>query len=186
MTEIKTTVNPEKWVDEYADALFRYAMQRVEDTEQAKDLVQETFLSAYKSLANFEGKSTIKTWLFAILKRKIIDFYRQQETHKTIPLSTYFREKGRVGHWQPENQPKGKFAAFEEQLENTELYIAINKCIDLLPGKWKGIIIDKLVDQKETEIVCNEHEISASNFWVIIHRAKVQLRDCLERKWFND
>jgi DNA-directed RNA polymerase specialized sigma24 family protein len=73
----------------------------------------------------------------------------------------------------------------EEALDNQELHEAIANCIALLPGKWKSIVLDKLVEEKESEEVCKEHDITASNLWVIVHRAKLQLRECLERKWFN-
>jgi RNA polymerase sigma-70 factor (TIGR02943 family) len=178
-------IDTSTWVDDYADALYGYAKARVDDADQAKDFVQETFISALKALDNFEQKSSVKTWLFSILKRKIIDYYRQQESRKTKPLSAYFREKGRVGHWVPEAAPQGKYADFEEQLENTELQAAIAACVDLLPGKWKGVVIDKLIEEKDTDEVCKEHDLTPSNLWVIVHRAKLQLRECLEKKWVN-
>ena len=178
-------IDTSKWLDDYGDLMYSYAYTRVNDADLAKDLVQETLIGGLKGLDNFEGKSSVKTWLFSILKRKIIDFYRQKETRKTKPLSAFFREKGRVGHWVPEAAPKGKFADFEEDIENKELQDAINNCIGLLPEKWQGVVRDKLVEENDTEEVCKEYEISSSNLWVIIHRAKVQLRDCLEKKWFN-
>lgn len=174
-----------EWVDLYADALYAYAVARVDDTELAKDFVQDTFLAAIKGIESFEGKSAIKTWLISILKRKIIDYYRQKEARKTTPLSHFFREKGRVGHWVQEAAPKGNYSTMEEDLDNQELQTAIANCISLLPGKWKGIVLDKLVDEKDSEEVCKEHAITASNLWVIVHRAKLQLRECLEKKWFE-
>lgn len=178
-------IDTSTWLDDYGDLMYSYAYARVNDADLAKDLVQETLIGGLKGLENFEGKSSIKTWLFSILKRKIIDFYRQKETRKTKPLSAFFREKGRVGHWVPEAAPKGNFADFEEDIENQELQAAINNCIGLLPEKWQGVVRDKLVEENDTEEVCKEYEISSSNLWVIVHRAKVQLRDCLEKKWFN-
>jgi RNA polymerase sigma-70 factor (ECF subfamily) len=73
----------------------------------------------------------------------------------------------------------------EEKLDNQELQEAISSCIGLLPGKWKGIVIDKLVEEKDSDEVCKEHEVTPSNLWVIVHRAKLQLRGCLEKKWLN-
>jgi len=187
MAERTVDIDTNKWVDEYSDALYNYAVVRVNDHDQALDLVQDTFVSALKSLENFQGKSSVKTWLYSILKRKIIDHWRKQDSRKTQAASKYFKEDGMTGHWADGFGPKGKFSEIEKDIENQELGAAIQKCIENLPEKWKGIVIDKLVEEEETDLVCKEHDISSSNLWVIIHRAKVQLRDCLEKKWFaND
>ena len=179
-------IDTSTWVDEYSDMLFNYAVIRVSDHELAKDLVQETFISGLKSLKNFEGKSTIKTWLFSILKRKIIDHWRKQESRKTKPFS-FFNTRGlKKGGFMVGYEPQGKLPEIEKEIENNELRDALFYCIGALPDKWKGIVVDKLVDEKESEEVCNEHEITSSNLWVIIHRAKVQLRDCLEKKWLDE
>ncbi len=185
MQEQKVQYDVAGWVDQYADQLYNYALARVDDADLAKDFVQETFLAGVKSIETFEGKSAVKTWLISILKRKIIDYYRQKDARKTTPISHFFREKGRVGHWVPEAAPQGNYSEMEEAIDNQELQEAIAKCIALLPGKWKGVVLDKLVEEKESEEVCKEHEITPSNLWVIVHRAKLQLRECLERKWFN-
>ncbi|MBI3136848.1 MAG: sigma-70 family RNA polymerase sigma factor [Bacteroidetes bacterium] len=185
MSQTTSHINTSEWVDQYADALYAFAIARVDDADLAKDFVQETFLAGIKAAENFEGKSSVKTWLISILKRKIIDYYRQKEARKTTPLSHFFSEKGKVGHWLPEAAPKGNYSEMEEALDNQELQQAITNCIELLPGKWKGIVLDKLVEEKESDDVCKEHEITPSNLWVIVHRAKLQLRECLERKWFK-
>lgn len=185
MSEASVNINISEWVDLYADALYSYALARVDDPEQAKDFVQETFLAGIKASGNFEGKSSVKTWLISILKRKIIDYYRQKEARKTTPLSHFFSESGKKGHWTSDAAPRGNYSEMEESLDNRELQEAITLCISLLPGKWKGIIIDRLIEEKESDEVCKEHEVSPSNLWVIVHRAKLQLRECLEKKWFN-
>ncbi|MBK9190963.1 MAG: sigma-70 family RNA polymerase sigma factor [Crocinitomicaceae bacterium] len=179
------SINISDWVDQYADALYAYAISRVDDPDQAKDFVQDTFLAGIKSYDKFEGKSSVKTWLISILKRKIIDYYRQREARKTTPLSHFFRENGRKGHWVQDMAPKGNFAEDESEIENEELKMTLQSCLELLPGKWKGVVFDKLVDEKDSDEVCKEHEITPSNLWVIVHRAKLQLRECLEKKWFN-
>ena len=178
-------INTNEWVDLYADSLFNYANIRLNDTDLAKDLVQDTFISALKAIDKFEHKSSVKTWLYSILKRKIIDYWRKQESRKTNPMSYFQKEGSKKGGFIDGHNPKGRLAEVEETIENEELCDALTRCIGALPVKWKGIVIDKLVEEKESEEVCNEHDISASNLWVIIHRAKVQLRDCLERKWFE-
>ena len=181
--DLKGEINTDLWVDEYSDMLYNYANARVSDHDLALDLVQDTFISALKALENFEGKSTIKTWLFSILKRKIIDHWRKQDSRKTRPMSSFFTESN--GHFLEPSSPKGLIPDFEAKINNEELGEVIHECIDDLPGKQKGIILDKLVDEKDSEEVCKEYDISASNLWVIVHRAKLQLRECLESKWVS-
>ncbi len=182
--EQQTNIDTSKWVDDYADILFNFANVRVSDHDLAKDLVQDTFVSALKGIDKFQGKSTVKTWLFSILKRKIIDHWRKQESRKTKPISFFGSEGMKKGGFLDAYSPKGRLSEVEANLENDELRAAIAQCIGALPPKWKGIVIDKMVEEKESEEVCNDHDITASNLWVIVHRAKVQLRDCLEKKWF--
>ena len=185
MAETNEIIDSSLWVDKYSDMLFNYTIVRVNDHELSLDLVQDTFVSALKGLDNFQGKSTIKTWLFSILKRKIIDHWRKQESRKTKPMSAYFQAKDSSGHWVENSAPQGKLSEIEIDIENQELGTALRNCIGRLPEKWKGIAIDKLVDGVDSEEVCKEHNITASNLWVIIHRAKLQLRDCLEKTWIN-
>ena len=75
-------LNPDSWVDLYADYLFNYAIARVSDAEIAKDLVQETFFAGLNSAKNYKGDAAERTWLIAILKRKVIDYYRKSNSKK--------------------------------------------------------------------------------------------------------
>lgn len=181
----KTKIDTSTWVDDYSAALFNYANIRLNNHELAKDLVQDTFVSALKGIKNFQGKSTVKTWLFSILRRKIIDYWRKQEVRKTKPISFFTTEGFMKGGFLEGYNPKGKLSEIEKTIENNELRSAIASCIGALPEKWRGIVIDKMVEEKESKDVCNEYEITSSNLWVIIHRAKLQLRDCLEKKWLQ-
>jgi RNA polymerase sigma factor (sigma-70 family) len=185
MPKAEQTIDTSTWVDDYSDMLYNFSVTRVNDHEMAKDLVQDTFVSAINGLDNFQGKSTVKTWLFSILKRKIIDHWRKQESRQTRPMSALGTDSETGESKIIERQNKGAVSEIEINYDNKELRAAIMGCIQDLPDKWKGIVIDKLVEEKKSEEVCKEHEITASNLWVIIHRAKVQLRDCLELKWFN-
>ncbi len=186
MSKEKEKIDTNQWVDLYADYLFNYCVSRVNDVELAKDLVQDTFIAGIKGLDNFEGKSAVKTWLVSILKRKIIDYWRQKESRKTEPFSSFFTNEPKGAHWLENRKPKGMLADIDVQLNNDELGDALQDCISYLPSKWRQIFIDKMVDQKDSEEVCKVNDITPSNFWVIIHRAKLQMRECLEKKWFND
>ena len=185
MSDLNLQIDANEWVDAYADSLFNYANLRVNDVDLAKDLVQDTFVAGLNSIANFKGESSIKTWLFSILKRKIIDHWRKQESRKTSPISFFEKSGLKKGGFLEGHSPQGRLAEIDVSIENDELKSAIARCIGALPDKWRGVVLDKLVEGKESEEVCNDHEITSSNLWVIVHRAKVQLRDCLDRKWFG-
>ena len=185
MAEKKEDIDLNKWVDEYSDMLFNYTVNRVNDRDLAKDLVQDTFFSALKAWERFEQKSTVKTWLFSILKRKIIDHWRQQQSRKTKPISHYTTNDEEENNWIEATTPGSEFNEAEREIENTELRSALMFCVDKLPEKQRGIFIDKFIDNKDSEEICNEYDITSSNFWVIIHRAKIQLKGCLDKKWFE-
>lgn len=180
-------LSPNKWVDDYADYLFNYAVVRVNDSNIAKDLVQETFFAGLKSAKNFEGKSTERTWLVSILKRKIIDYYRKINSKKgqaEVRMSFYDGGENE-GNWIEERVPQSWKNEAERSIENNELKSQIDKCIEKLPEKYAMVFRMKTIQEFETEEICKELDITPSNLWVIIHRARTQLRNCMEKNWFN-
>ena len=186
-TEKKHTLDPNTWIDAYADYLFNYAVVRVNDNDIAKDLVQETFFAGLKSAKNFEGKSTERTWLVSILKRKIIDYYRKINSKKgQAEVRVNFYEDGdNEGSWIEERVPQSWDNQAEKVIENDELKSQIDHCIDALPEKYAMVFRMKTIQEFETEEICKELDITPSNLWVIIHRARTQLRSCMEKNWFN-
>jgi len=184
----KHVLNPKKWIDNYADYLFNYTISRLNDHDLAKDLVQETFLSALKSMKNFKGQATEKTWLVSILKRKIIDQYRKSNSKKgQAEIRMSFYETGEnKGKWIEEKAPShwGNFG--EKDIENEELKKILNQCINGLPEKQRMVFLLKTVKNYKTEEISNELQLSASNIWVIIHRARLKLRECMENNWFKN
>lgn len=180
------TLNPDKWVDAYADYLFNYTIARVSDGEKAKDLVQETFFAGLKSMKNFEGKASERTWLISILKRKIIDHYRKINSNKgkaEIRMN-FYQDGENEGNWIEERIPQEWGGGADADLETKELGLTLNQCIDKLPEKYRMVFEMKTIQGFETEDICNELDITSSNLWVIIHRARTQLRRCMEDNWF--
>ncbi len=180
-------LDPNKWIDNYADYLFNYTIVRVNNSDTAKDLVQETFFAGLKSAKNFQGKSTERTWLVAILKRKIIDYYRKINSKKgqaEVRMS-FYTDGENEGNWIEERVPQSWDNASEKAVENKELKDQIEACIDFLPEKHAMVFRMKTIQEFETDVICKELDISASNLWVIIHRARTQLRSCMEENWFN-
>lgn len=184
---LKHSLDPNKWVKLYADYLFNYAISRVDDQEIAKDLVQETFFSGIKSKDNFRGQAAERTWLVSILKRKIIDHYRKINSakgKKEVRMS-FYEEGEKKGRWIEERVPQNWGNNADSAIENEELKETLETCINSLPEKYRIVFKLKTIEHYETDEICNALDISPSNLWVIIHRARIQLRQCMENKWFK-
>lgn len=170
-------------VDDHSDYLLSFAMSKLKDLDLAKDLVQDTLLSAITKLDTFEKRSKLRTWLTSILNRKIIDHWRKAETRYTDPVSFFFNQDEKPGHWLESKGKNQTLETIEDQISEKETQQELAECMEKLPNKWKGVVASKYLEEKESEEICNDFEITPSNLWVIIHRAKLMLRDCLQTKW---
>jgi RNA polymerase sigma-70 factor (ECF subfamily) len=168
-------------VEEQSDYLLSFAMSKLQDLELAKDLVQDTFVSAITKLDSFENRSNIRTWLTSILNRKIIDHWRKAETRYTDPVSSFFDQEGKAKHWIVENKNNASVETIVDKITKEEATLELYNCIEKLPPKWRGVIASKYLDEKVSDDICKELEITPSNLWVIIHRAKLLLRECLTK-----
>lgn len=182
-------LNPHQWVATHADYLYAYAITRVNDEEQAKDLVQETFLAALQKTAGFEGRSTERTWLTAILKNKIVDVYRKKSSglrHAEVKEAEHEQDAffdDESGHWLKANAPVAIGIEDKDPLVSKEFEQVLKSCLQKLPALWNAVFTMKLIDEELTDTICSELKVSPSNFWVIIHRAKLNLRACLQKNW---
>lgn len=178
-------LNPNKWIERYSDYLFNYTITRVNDREIAKDLVQETFFASLKSMKNFKGEATERTWLISILKRKIIDYYRKINSNKgKAEVRMNYIADDQEGEWLEERVADEGYLNALETIENSELGDAIYDCLSKLPEKQATVFKMKTILGYETDVICNELNITPSNLWVIIHRARMQMVECLEKNWF--
>jgi RNA polymerase sigma-70 factor (TIGR02943 family) len=178
-------INPNKWIDLYSDYLFNYTISRVSDREIAQDLVQDTFLAGLKSMKNFKGEASERTWLISILKRKIIDYYRKINSNKgKAEVRINYNDSESEGDWLEERVADPFDKTAEDTLQNSELGDAIHNCLEKLPKKQADVFKMKTILGYETEVICNELNITASNLWVIIHRARTGMADCLKQNWF--
>lgn len=187
--EDKTTSG--NWVSLYGDYLFSIALMKLRERETAKDLLQETFLSAYKNRHQFRGESSEKTWLTSILKNKIIDWYRANKRNEEVInylletdrefINTYYETSdAQFGHIRQEAWQTTESA--DKNLKNKEIGLAIHQCAEKLPKKIAPIFLAKFIDEKKADEICKDFNISTSNYWVIIHRAKVYMQNCLKKK----
>ncbi|GAA3565048.1 sigma-70 family RNA polymerase sigma factor [Snuella lapsa] len=179
-------IDPNNWIDLYSDYLYNYTISRVSDKTVAQDLVQDTFLAALKSMKNFKGESSERTWLISILKRKIIDYYRKINSNKgkAEVRIDYNSDSESEGDWLEERVADPYDKTAEDTMQNDELGEAIYKCLDKLPKKQADVFKMKTIQGLETEVICNELNITASNLWVIIHRARTAMAECLKENWF--
>ena len=183
------TEAPEKWVDLYGDYLYRYALYRVYEATVAEDLVQETFLAALRSFKNFQYRSSIKTWLTGILKHKIIDHFRKKAKEQQIDdiepninkLDDLFTKNGQ---WKI--KPANWNADPQKLYDQKEFIKILHKCLSELPGRQASAFILREIVGEKTKEICKILDISTTNCWVLLHRARMYLRRCLEIKWFTN
>ena len=185
--------DPERWVDWHGDYLFKYAMMRLRDPTQAEDAVQETFLAALKGGRGFAGRSAEKSWLVGILKNKICDHYRRasRETPFT-DLEFYSDEESErfvaegvlQGAWIHERGPQ-EWRQAGESLDNERFWQAYRDCSGKLPKNIAAVFNLREVDDLESKEICRLLNISEQNLWVMLHRARMALRRCLETHWFG-
>jgi RNA polymerase sigma-70 factor (TIGR02943 family) len=181
-------LNPHLWVNQYADYLYAFAITRINDEDLVRDLLQETFLAALERKEKFEGRSTEKTWLTAILRNKIIDVYRAK--------SSGFRKNDAIteqedtdffdpsdGHWNDQDRPAILGIEQPNALEHKEFQKILQACMKKLPSLWFAVFTMKHIDDESTQMICKELKVTASNFGVIMHRTKVNLRSCLQKNW---
>lgn len=160
--------------------------------------MQETFLAALESFSSFKNKSSFKTWLTSILRNKIFDYYKIE--NRTIPISSFaddneentFLEKYFQGnqdshpmHWNENSFPSKWNQSPLQAMEIDEFYYVLKNCLDNLPVKHSSIFVMREIDGLSTKEICKELDITESNIWVILHRVRTSLRNCLEHNWFE-
>ena len=198
MEDVMDTTNPPTtikcWVDLYSDKMFSWAFHKTGSKETAEDLVQDTFLAAVNAFDKFEGKSNPKTWLFSILNNKIVDLYRKEVKNPVTYEASYRNPEGTSffdtlfdenDGWQRSQAP-GNWGEIPENLLDDKNFVDILQlCMGKLPVNWNAAMRLKYLEEKKPEQICQELSIATTNYWQMLHRAKLQLRKCLETGWFK-
>jgi len=183
-----------RWVEEYGDLMFRFALARVRQREVAEDLVQEALLAAWQSRDRFEGRSSRKTWLFHILRHKIVDHLRRRSREVEIAdddaLAALAENQFAMGangptHWGRGVGPRS-WGQPAQSLENHEFWVAVHDCSDRLPERVARAFVLRDVDGMDTESICEILDIKPAHLFVLLHRARLALRRCLELNWFRN
>lgn len=192
----KNILEPEHWIDRYGDRLFNYTISRINKREVAEDLVQDTFFAAYKARESFQQEASEKTWLISILKRKIIDYYRKKSTQNELNIfnddsgndfmNHFFDKEGsHEGHWTDSSSPQEWRKDFQTGVESDEFNSVLKNCLGKLSGKASAVFTLKNMEDLDSDEICKELQISPSNYCVLMHRAKLQLQECMEKNWIN-
>jgi RNA polymerase sigma-70 factor (ECF subfamily) len=176
-----TTKQVEEWIDKYSPFLLNRAYFLLSNKEDAEDVVQEVFLSVCQSNSGYSGKSSVKTWLTAILHHKVADFYKKKYKSQSVSFTSIFdlhgewRGEGDVTVWNNE----------EDLVDNEEFSTILQSCISKLPTLWKVIVCDVYFERRKAVEICTEKNLTDSNYWKILQRSRLQLKDCLQINWFN-
>lgn len=183
-------IDPNRWVDLHGDYLYNYAYSRVRSKEVAEDLVQETFIAGLRAMKSFQGRSTELTWLISILKRKTIDYYRKSSVKKEVAVSEFtspFNKEGIYeGHWILDRAPKEWKSDLDDPINQAEFRSILDKCLSNLHENWKAVFVLKFIEDLNSNEICKELECTPSNLWVMLHRARLKLRECIEMNWLNE
>jgi RNA polymerase sigma-70 factor (TIGR02943 family) len=172
--------------------MLKFATLQLNDAHKAEDAVQEALIGALKNADAFSGRSAFKTWVFAILKNKIADTLRyskrfieasqlMRSDDEEEDFTLWFDEKG---HWQKDEKPV-RWHDPDASLEDQRFWLTFEACLENLPANQARIFMMREFVELETDEICENTGISSSNLFVMLHRARLRLRNCLEDKWYT-
>lgn len=178
--------DPARWVDRYGDVLLRFALARVGRPDVAEDLVQETFLAAWRTRDSFDGRSSLGTWLASILRHKLADHYRRRARQRAVgedaahETPSLFDSSGkwieRFASWR---------SSPEQLAQNTEFWSVMSECLDDLPWHLSEAFRLREIRRATVDEACQATGVTPKNLSVRLHRARLLLRRCLDQKWFG-
>lgn len=180
-------------------AMLRFARISLRDAGAAEDMVQEALLAAIQAIEGFDGRSSLKTWMFSILRHKIIDHIRKSSRER--PMSEFVADENEAdanldaifgkktpwndAHWTNEDRPS-EWPEPEAALEQKQFWNVFDACVHRLPENLSRVFMMRELLDLDTPEICTELGISSNNCWVILHRARTRLRGCMEHNWFDE
>jgi RNA polymerase sigma-70 factor (ECF subfamily) len=168
--------------------LLRFARLQLRSDAAAEDAVQEALLAALANVSGFAGDASLKTWIFSILRNKIVDEVRRRIRSPEVQMaedadsSDFDAMFDASGHWAELPSSWGDPAA---SLEQKRFWTVFETCLNNVPEKPARVFMMREFLGLETEEICKDLTISASNCWVLLYRARTHLRLCLTERWFG-
>lgn len=188
--EIEDQLHNPAFLQDLRQQMIKFAFLQLSSLPQAEDVVQEALTSAFQHLDSFKGRAAFKTWVFAILKNKIIDVIRQKS--RLVAMTELFKDEeselsidalfDASGHWHKYEVPQA-WQSPEEMMEQADFWIIFEACLNHLPAKYAQVFMMREVIELSSNEICSKLELSISNFNVLMYRSRTRLRECLENKW---
>ncbi|WP_213385066.1 RNA polymerase factor sigma-70 [Acinetobacter pittii] len=188
--EIEDQLHNPAFLQDLRQQMIKFAFLQLSSLPQAEDVVQDALTSAFQHLDSFKGRAAFKTWVFAILKNKIIDVIRQKS--RLVAMTELFKDEeselsidalfDASGHWHKYEAPQA-WQSPEEMMEQADFWIIFEACLNHLPAKYAQVFMMREVIELSSNEICSKLELSISNFNVLMYRSRTRLRECLENKW---
>lgn len=189
--QVKNLLADAEFLEEIRRQMIRFATLQLGDSHQAEDAVQEALIGALKNATSFGGRAALRTWIFAILKNKIADTLRHKQ--RVVNASGLLREEDededfselfdRKGFWQPDERPVA-WGNPEDSLREAHFWRVFEACLDGLPPKQARVFMMREFIELDADEICAAVDLTTSNLHVLLHRARLRLRECLENKWY--
>ena len=184
---IAESTAPDDWVEAYGDYLFNFAIGQLRDASVAEDLVQDTFLAAFKARDRFGGQSSERTWLVGILRHKIYDHLRRTCRERAVRVDANPSRRDDEA-WDDAviwlHDVAVECDLPNRRLELEEFRAHLETALGKLPPRVAQVFQLYEVEERPNSEVCQRLNISESNLWVMLHRARKQLR-CHLTAWWN-
>ncbi|MEX1216777.1 sigma-70 family RNA polymerase sigma factor [Saccharospirillum sp.] len=180
------------FLEDLRQQMLKFAVLQLDNEAQAEDAVQEALMGALKNVASFERKAALKTWVFAILKHKITDLlrYRQRWVDVEKPQGTMDDDSSPSvfdtrGFWHQADRPN-RWAQPVEAIDDAQFWRVFEACLEHLPPAQGRVFMMREFIELDSDEICQSVEISTTNLHVLLHRARLRLRQCLEVHWFAE
>lgn len=190
-TPVANLLTDPAYLEEIRRQMLRFATLQLSDSHQAEDAVQEALIGAMKNAASFGARAAFKTWVFAILKNKIADTLRQKQ--RTVNIGSLQREDDdegdiselfdRKGAWQADERPVA-WGNPEAALRENEFWKVFEACLEHLPPKQARVFMMREFIELDADEICKSLDLTTTNLHVLLHRARLRLRECIENKWY--
>ncbi len=182
-----TKIEFEQLIDDYSSVLLNKAYYLLSNKEDAEDIVQDVFYSAYMNYSSYNGNGSIKAWLMGILYHKVMDLYKKKYKQGIKVKIQFHSDFDNHGEWNHPDVVNNWFAddTQEHLLDNKEFRDQFYGCLESLPERWRIVVKLCYLQETKTESICKELGISITNYWKLLQRSRLQLRRCIDAKWFN-